>query len=62
MSVITFDAASASIGIILSGAVYDGIQYPVTAQFPLMPQGPIAFDHPDNALTPEEIVHKLIQQ
>lgn len=68
------DAKSAAIGIILSGAGYDGIegakaiedekgivivQDPVTAQFPLMPKGLIAFDHPDYILTPKEIVKKL---
>lgn len=63
-----------SIGVILSGAGYDGItgakaiedrkgivivQDPATAEFPLMPQGLIAFDHPDYVLTPQEIVDKL---
>lgn len=68
------DAKDQAIGVILSGAGYDGIegakaiedekgivivQDPETAQFPLMPQGLIAFDHPDYVLTPEEIVQKL---
>jgi two-component system CheB/CheR fusion protein len=68
------DAGDQSIGIILSGAGYDGIQGakaiedekgiiivqdPQTAQFPMMPNGLIAYDHPDYVLTPEEIVQKL---
>lgn len=68
------DARDQAIGIILSGAGFDGIegakaiedekgivivQDPDTAQFPLMPNGLIAFDHPDYILTPEEIVQKL---
>lgn len=68
------EAKAQSIGVILSGAGYDGIegakkiedekgivivQDPETAQFPMMPNGLIAFDHPDYVLTPEEIVQKL---
>lgn len=68
------EIGSQSIGVILSGAGYDGIkgakaienekgvvivQDPATAEFPMMPQGLIAFDHPDYILTPEEIVNKL---
>lgn len=69
------DAKNKSIGIILSGAGYDGIegakhiehhnglmivQDPETAQFPLMPSALIANDHPDYILTPEDIVTKLL--
>jgi two-component system CheB/CheR fusion protein len=69
------DIGPQCIGVILSGAGYDGIsgakaiedqkgvvivQDPATAEFPLMPQGLIAFNHPDYILTPEEIVDKLI--
>jgi two-component system CheB/CheR fusion protein len=71
------DAGSQSIGIILSGAGYDGlegakeiedvngiviVQDPDTAQFPLMPQNLIAYDHPDYVLTPKDIAEKLTGQ
>lgn len=71
------DAGSQSIGVILSGAGYDGlegakeiedakgvmiVQDPKTAQFPLMPKNLIAYDHPDYVLTPKDIAHKLIEQ
>lgn len=71
------DAKDKSIGVILSGAGYDGIegakeiedengivivQDPFTAQFPMMPNGLIAFDHPDYVLTPKEIVQKLVEK
>ncbi len=71
------DARDQAIGIILSGGGGDGIkgamaiedqkgiviaQDPITAEFPYLPQGLIANDHPDYVLTPEEIVHKLIQK
>lgn len=70
------EAGAQSIGIILSGAGYDGIegakaiedkagviivQEPYTAQFPLMPQSLIAFDHPDYVLTPTQIARKIIE-
>ncbi|MCD8739713.1 chemotaxis protein CheB [Mucilaginibacter roseus] len=69
------DAKNKSLGIILSGAGYDGIegakqieackgliivQDPKTAQFPLMPSALIANDHPDYVLTPADIVEKVI--
>jgi two-component system chemotaxis response regulator CheB len=71
------DAGNKSIGIILSGAGYDGIegakkiedengivivQDPVTAAFPLMPAALIANDHPDYILTPPEIVNKVVDR
>ena len=71
------DAGSRSIGIILSGAGYDGlegakeiedvkgiviVQDPETAQFPLMPKNLIANDHPDYVLTPLDIANKLTEQ
>jgi len=71
------DAGSSGIGVILSGAGYDGVegakaienenglvivQQPYTAQFPLMPQALIANDHPDYVLTPGEIADKLIER
>ncbi len=71
------DAGSQSIGVILSGAGYDGlegakeiedakgiviVQDPETAQFPLMPKNLIAYDHPDYVLTPKDITDKLIKQ
>jgi two-component system chemotaxis response regulator CheB len=71
------DAGNRSIGIILSGAGYDGIegakkiedengivivQDPVTAAFPLMPAALIANDHPDYVLTPPEIVNKVVDR
>jgi two-component system chemotaxis response regulator CheB len=67
---------SKAIGVILSGAGYDGlagaiaienenglmiVQDPETAQFPLMPQTLIANDHPDYILTPAEITTKIIE-
>jgi two-component system, chemotaxis family, protein-glutamate methylesterase/glutaminase len=70
------DVGSNGIGVILSGAGFDGIegakaienenglvivQEPYTAQFPLMPQALIANDHPDYVLTPKEIADKLIE-
>lgn len=69
------DAGNRSIGVILSGAGYDGlegardiedakgiviVQDPETAQFPLMPKNLIANDHPDYVLTPANISNKLI--
>jgi two-component system CheB/CheR fusion protein len=71
------DAGSQSIGIILSGAGFDGlegakeiedakgiviVQDPETAQFPLMPNHLIAYDHPDYVLTPKDIAEKLTKQ
>lgn len=71
------DAGSQSIGVILSGAGYDGlegakqiedakgvmiVQDPETAQFPLMPKNLIAYDHPDYVLTPADIANKLTEQ
>jgi two-component system chemotaxis response regulator CheB len=71
------DAGSRSIGVILSGAGYDGlegareiedakgiviVQDPETAQFPLMPKNLIANDHPDYVLTPKDIADKLAKQ
>lgn len=71
------DAGSQSIGVILSGAGYDGlegakeiedakgiviVQDPETAQFPLMPKNLIAYDHPDYVLTPKDMADKLIEQ
>ncbi|QHS59657.1 chemotaxis protein CheB [Chitinophaga agri] len=68
------EAANKSVGVVLSGAGYDGIegakaiedkhglvivQEPYTAEFPLMPQALIANDHPDYILTPEDIAYKL---
>ncbi|GAA4915338.1 chemotaxis protein CheB [Mucilaginibacter defluvii] len=70
------DAKDKSLGIILSGAGYDGIegakqieackgliivQAPETAQFPLMPSALIANDHPDYILTPTDIVEKVVK-
>lgn len=67
-------AKDKSIGIILSGAGYDGlegakaiednnglviVQDPITAQFPLMPQSLIANDHPDYILAPDDINRKI---
>jgi two-component system, chemotaxis family, protein-glutamate methylesterase/glutaminase len=69
------NAKDKSLGIILSGAGFDGIegaheienqkglvivQDPETAQFPLMPNSLIAYDHPDYVLTPKEIAHKIV--
>jgi two-component system, chemotaxis family, protein-glutamate methylesterase/glutaminase len=63
-----------SIGVILSGAGYDGlagakaieqqnglviVQDPATAQFPLMPETLIANDHPDYILQPADINRKI---
>ena len=71
------DAGSRGIGVILSGAGYDGlegakeiedakgiviVQDPATAQFPLMPKNLIANDHPDYVLTPLDIANKLTEQ
>lgn len=68
------DAGDKAIGVILSGAGFDGVegarvieernglvivQEPYTAQFPLMPANLIANDHPDYILTPDEIARKL---
>jgi two-component system, chemotaxis family, protein-glutamate methylesterase/glutaminase len=68
------ETASKAIGIILSGAGYDGlegakaiedkgglviVQDPITADFPLMPQNLIANDHPDHVLKPQQIVKKI---
>lgn len=68
------DVGFKSIGIILSGAGYDGldgaraiedkgglviVQDPITADFPLMPQNLIANDHPDHILSPEQIIQKI---
>ncbi|WP_295771096.1 chemotaxis protein CheB [uncultured Mucilaginibacter sp.] len=70
------EAKSKSIGVILSGAGYDGlegakaiededglviVQDPITAQFPLMPQSLIANDHPDHVLEPKAIAQKLLE-
>ncbi|WP_158829473.1 chemotaxis protein CheB [Mucilaginibacter lacusdianchii] len=74
---LAIDAGNKSIGIILSGAGYDGIegakkiedengivivQDPLTAEFPLMPSALIANDHPDYVLTPIEIVNKVVDR
>jgi two-component system, chemotaxis family, protein-glutamate methylesterase/glutaminase len=71
------EAGKKGIGVILSGAGYDGlegakaiedkegiviVQDPITADFPLMPQNLIANDHPDHVLTPEKIVNKLLDK
>jgi two-component system, chemotaxis family, protein-glutamate methylesterase/glutaminase len=68
------ETASKAIGVILSGAGYDGlegaraiedkgglviVQDPITADFPLMPQNLIANDHPDHVLTPQQIIEKI---
>lgn len=70
------DTKDKALGIILSGAGYDGIegakqieasngliivQDPETAQFPLMPSALIANDHPDYILTPTDIVEKVVK-
>lgn len=66
-----------AIGVILSGAGYDGIegakaiehenglvivQDPATAQFPLMPKTLITNDYPDYILNPEDITRKIIEK
>jgi len=71
------DFRERSIGVILSGAGFDGIegaheierydglvivQDPETAQFPLMPSALIANDHPDYILTPKDIATKIIER
>jgi two-component system, chemotaxis family, protein-glutamate methylesterase/glutaminase len=76
-STLAKDAAEKAIGIILSGAGYDGlegakkiedgnglviVQDPDSAEFPLMPYNLIANDHPDYVLTPDEIAEKIRSQ
>jgi two-component system, chemotaxis family, protein-glutamate methylesterase/glutaminase len=71
------DCHDKSIGVILSGTSYDGIegckaiearggmvlvQDPATAQFPLMPVALIANDNPDYILDPHEIADYLVQR
>jgi two-component system, chemotaxis family, protein-glutamate methylesterase/glutaminase len=71
------EAGSQSIGVVLSGAGFDGIsgakaiegkngivivQDPKTAEFPLMPKGLIVHDDPDYILTPEQIADMLIHK
>jgi two-component system, chemotaxis family, protein-glutamate methylesterase/glutaminase len=71
------EAGDKGIGVILSGAGYDGlegakaiedmagiviVQDPVTAEFPLMPQNLIANDHPDHVLAPEQIIDKIVDK
>ncbi|MBL4678948.1 MAG: chemotaxis protein CheB [Mucilaginibacter sp.] len=68
------EAGTKAIGVILSGAGFDGlegakaiednqglviVQDPITADFPLMPQNLIANDHPDAILSPENILKKI---
>ncbi|MBL4676773.1 MAG: chemotaxis protein CheB [Mucilaginibacter sp.] len=68
------EAGAKAIGVILSGAGFDGlegakaiedrkglviVQDPITADFPLMPQNLIANDHPDHVLSPEDIQKKI---
>ncbi|GAB2705889.1 hypothetical protein GCM10027037_34900 [Mucilaginibacter koreensis] len=72
---LAIDAGEKGMGIVLSGAGYDGIegakliedyhglvivQDPDSAQFPLMPANLIANDHPDYILTPNEIAKKIV--